>query len=118
MKVSDIIRKSSDYEMAQIIGSVVAMHTDGITAEQAMKIEYSKTQKVLQTEMETEYVPTNADRIRAMSDEELAMTMMCPNENGLAEIDCDKSDSRNCYECLLKWLQEKVEDEHVENISD
>ena len=53
---------------------------------------------------------TNADRIRAMSDEELATVMMCPNENGLAEIDCDKSDSCNCYECLLKWLQEKVEE--------
>ena len=26
---------------------------------------------------------TNADRIRSMSDEELAMNMMCPNENGL-----------------------------------
>lgn len=26
---------------------------------------------------------TNADRIRAMSDEDLAMNMMCPNENGL-----------------------------------
>ena len=65
--------------------------------------------KWLQSEMETEYVPTNADRIRAMSDEELAMVMMCPNENGLAEIDCDKSDSCNCYECLLKLLQEKVE---------
>lgn len=55
--------------------------------------------------------PTNADRIRAMSDEDLAMTMMCPNENGLAEIECDKSDSCNCYECLLKWLQEKVEED-------
>ena len=29
---------------------------------------------------------TNAYRIRAMSDEELAMNMMCPNENGLGEI--------------------------------
>lgn len=53
---------------------------------------------------------TNADRIRAMSDEELAMNMMCPNENGLAEINCDKSDSCNCYECLLKWLQSEVEE--------
>jgi len=53
---------------------------------------------------------TNADRIRSMSDEELAMNMMCPNENGLAEINCDKSDSCNCYECLLKWLQSEVEE--------
>lgn len=48
---------------------------------------------------------TNADRIRSMTDEELAIHMMCPNEMGLAEIDCDKSDSCNCYECLLNWLR-------------
>lgn len=53
---------------------------------------------------------TNADRIRAMSDEELAMNMMCPNENGLAEIECNKDDSCNCYECLLQWLQSEVEE--------
>lgn len=52
---------------------------------------------------------TNADRIRAMTDEDLAINMMCPNENGLAEIDCDKCDNCNCYECLLKWLQSEVE---------
>ena len=52
---------------------------------------------------------TNADRIRSMSDEELAMNMMCPNENGLGEIDCDKNDSCNCYECILKWLQSEME---------
>ena len=26
----------------------------------------------------------------SMTDEDLAINMMCPNENGLAEIDCDK----------------------------
>lgn len=52
---------------------------------------------------------TNADRIRGMRDEELAMNMMCPNESGIGEIDCDKNDSCNCYECLLKWLQSEVE---------
>ena len=53
---------------------------------------------------------TNADRIRNMTDEELATNMMCPNENGLAEIDCDENDNCNCYECLLKWLREESED--------
>ena len=53
---------------------------------------------------------TNTDRIRAMSDEDLAINMMCPNENGLAEIDCDKCDNCNCYECLLMWLQSEVEE--------
>lgn len=53
---------------------------------------------------------TNADRIRSMTDEELAVNMMCPNENGLAEIDCDKNDNCNCYECLLKWLRAESEE--------
>lgn len=52
---------------------------------------------------------TNADRIRSMTDEELAVNMMCPNENGLAEIDCDKNDNCNCYERLLKWLRAESE---------
>lgn len=52
---------------------------------------------------------TNADRIRSMSDEELAMCMMCPNENSLAEINCDHSDNCNCYGCILRWLQSEVE---------
>ena len=53
---------------------------------------------------------TQADRIRSFSDEELAMNMMCPNENGLGEIECDKSDNCNCYACILKWLQSEVEE--------
>lgn len=53
---------------------------------------------------------TNADRIRNMTDEELAANMMCPNENGLAEIDCDKNDNCNCYECLLKWFKAESEE--------
>lgn len=53
---------------------------------------------------------TNADRIRSMSDEELAMCMMCPNENGLAEINCDHSDNCNCYGCILRWLRSEVEE--------
>ena len=53
---------------------------------------------------------TQGDRIRAMSDEDLAMNMMCPNENGIGEIECDKSNNCNCYECILKWLQSEVEE--------
>ena len=53
---------------------------------------------------------TNADRIRAMTDEELAMNMMCPNENGLGNIVCDKSDNCNCYECLLQWLRSEAKE--------
>lgn len=52
---------------------------------------------------------TNADRIRSMADEEMAIHMMCPNEMGLAEIECDKIDCCNCYECLLNWLRAESE---------
>lgn len=38
---------------------------------------------------------TNADMIRAMSDEELAENLMCPNEMGIADIPCDKSDQED-----------------------
>ena len=61
-------------------------------------------------EQEKEKPQTNADRIRNMTDDELAVNMMCPNENGLAEIDCDKNDNCNCYECLLKWLRAESEE--------
>ena len=51
---------------------------------------------------------TNADKVRSLSVEDLAMNMMCPNENGLGQIECDKSGSRNCYDCILKWLQSEA----------
>lgn len=68
---------------------------------------------VSEDELKTLFSPikqTNADRIQSMTDEELAANMMCPNENGLAEIDCDKNDNCNCYECLLKWLRAESEE--------
>lgn len=50
-------------------------------------------------------VRTNGDMIRSMTDEELAVTLICPNEMGLAEIECDRSDDCNCCQCLLDWLR-------------
>lgn len=54
-------------------------------------------------------VMTNGEMIRNMTDEELAVTIMCPNETGHAEIECDHSDQCNCCECCLKWLKQEVE---------
>lgn len=50
---------------------------------------------------------TNGDTIRGMSNEELAVTLMCPNEMGMAEIECDHSDDKNCCQCLLDWLNQE-----------
>lgn len=48
---------------------------------------------------------TNADRIRTMSDKELAerlCAMICPDVHGL----CDEE----CKNCWLKWLQQPAEE--------
>ena len=49
---------------------------------------------------------TNADRVRAMSDEELAEIVACPK--GLFDrMDCF-DDGRHCEDCILKWLRQPV----------
>lgn len=49
---------------------------------------------------------TNADRIRAMSDEELAVVVMCPydTEHPLC------IQSPGCVDCCLRWLQQPAEE--------
>ena len=52
-------------------------------------------------------VRTHADRIRAMSDEELAEIIACPK--GLFDrMDCF-DDNRDCKHCALEWLQHPAE---------
>lgn len=53
---------------------------------------------------------TNADRIRNMTDEELAVCLaLCPVTSG--EGDCIHSrDDVHCFDCILEWLQSEVKD--------
>lgn len=54
---------------------------------------------------------TNADRIRAMSYEELSVFIMCPAEYDLCfnkERECNGEMNRNCRKCTLKWLQSEA----------
>ncbi|MST57267.1 hypothetical protein [Waltera intestinalis] len=54
------------------------------------------------------YAPmTNADRIRNMNDEELAMAIMCPAEFTGSDKVCDFS--HDCKDCTLAWLQKERE---------
>ena len=59
------------------------------------------------------YAPmTNADRIRSMTDEELALAIMCPAEYDLnfnKNEKCNGEMNKNCYECSLKWLRSEEE---------
>ena len=57
---------------------------------------------------------TNAEKIRSMSDEELAVSIMCPAEYDLSfnkECKCNGEMNRNCCKCTLKWLQSEAEQE-------
>ena len=50
-------------------------------------------------------IVTNADRIRAMSDEELCDFLMC-------DVICDQKmspDCTDCEKCVLDWLQQPAE---------
>lgn len=47
----------------------------------------------------------NSDRIRNMTDEELAAIIMCPYEIDASMCISD----RNCIKCSLKWLQSPEE---------
>ena len=47
------------------------------------------------------------DLIRSMSNEELAVTITCPNDTGLAEIPCSTD---NCCKCTLDWLNKEVKE--------
>lgn len=53
---------------------------------------------------------SNADRIRQMTDEELAVIIMCPYENMSGE--CQKGTRINCIQCCLEWLRKEAEEKN------
>lgn len=53
---------------------------------------------------------TNADRIRAMSDEELVKFMQDPFCNKRTNEECVISYCGVCNQCVLDWLQQPVEE--------
>ena len=55
---------------------------------------------------------TNADRIRAMSDEELAYWVMCPYDEPLCG---GEPASGDCMKCCLQWLQQPADGQSVPN---
>ena len=59
-------------------------------------------------------VPTNADRIRAMSDKELAELMRsmmdCDSCGNMFSFKCDGS-YEHCSSVCLKWLQQPAEED-------
>ena len=54
--------------------------------------------------------PTNADRIRAMTDEELAELIDRETDSCAPTGDCERM-SRDCKACWLEWLQQPAEED-------
>lgn len=61
---------------------------------------------------------TNGDKIRAMTDEELGMVIMCPYDTAgpaeeimpcIKEVDGDAPTQKNCYECSRAWLKKEMQ---------
>ena len=55
---------------------------------------------------------TNADKIRHMTDEEIAKAIvenasLCPNGRIYRETECDVL---SCYDCWLEWLKQEVKE--------
>jgi len=83
---------------------------DGITYRVEVpinKMRFTKSINILTGEV---YYPSNADRIRAMSVEEMA--------DYFSELTCFPGANRdickgvsNCYVCWLDWLKQEVEDD-------
>lgn len=109
IKIADAIRRISDSEMAVIIGSIVAQYIDGISASEAVKLDYPRTLQALQQEIEIDDKHTNADRIRAMGDEELAEFLQkyftCEYECAAAKEACVCA----CKGSIIDWLQSEAE---------
>lgn len=61
-------------------------------------------------EPEEKPIKTNADRIRSMSDEELAKWMLSAGicTRDLSDVKCD---GVSCKECRIDWLRQPVEEE-------
>ena len=53
---------------------------------------------------------TNADRIRSMTDEELAELIDRETDSCAPTGDCEKM-SRDCKACWLEWLQQPAEED-------
>ena len=59
------------------------------------------------------HTPSNADRIRAMSDEELAVLLegcICPSEPCKKVVNRERQpDKKMCQSCWLDWLKREVD---------
>lgn len=91
------------------ISEVIAMRKSGMTFNEIAK-KFGTSHQAVQMLFKRYYKKTNADRIRAMSDEELAEFITndyfvphCPY------TECLDNNEESCYGCWLYWLKQECE---------
>jgi hypothetical protein len=60
-------------------------------------------------------VPTNADRIRAMTDKDLAISMFVSIDCSVCPCTGKCSNGSGCLDTILNWLQQPAEVDDAEN---
>ena len=68
---------------------------------------------LMEQEGKDTYVPTNADRIRTMSDEELAWELMLWRCEAVARNHGISSEYPDTQKTILKWLQQPAEEDEA-----
>ena len=92
----------------------MAATTRAISAEGRVRSMRTFTEEEVE-EMVVSEPQTNADRIRSMSDEELAELLDSVDNGGIRALDvdypCDECTQKTkCDECFIEWLQSEVEE--------
>ena len=102
-KILEKFRKAGNIQFQRYAKPLIAVE-DAIKIVEAVAKEYGKDTNV----------HTNADRIRSMSDEELAVLIASISDHclaGIGEVNC--SNAPNCDGCkniTLKWLKSEVKE--------
>ena len=113
--MSDLLKRIADYFTNCYQGDDKTAPTMEITVTDLryianMNVERCRAEAELRN---LQYVKTNADRIRNMTDEELAETIPCPHmvnwEKGNYDTCVHPNGKDGCKKCILEWLRSEIE---------
>ena len=113
--MSDLLKRIADYFTNCYQGDDKTAPTMEITVTDLryianMNVERCRAEAELRN---LQYVKTNADRIRNMSDEELAEYLPCPHmvnwKKGNYDTCVHPNGKDGCKKCILEWLRSEIE---------
>ena len=113
--MSELLQRIANYFVYQYKGNdkvapKMDMSVDDLRNIVVLHVEKCKLEAELRN---LQYVKTNADRIRNMTDEELAETIPCPHmvnwKKGNYDTCVHPNGKDGCKKCMLNWLQSEAE---------